>query len=354
MKQLIKKIVNHGGIWMFPMGFEESWENHKWDPFYHIIFSQELAWPCGSSALWIHSICLEPLIRFGESEIHKKIVNDVANGDVFISLASSELKGGSDVAHIETTAVLTEDGENYIVNGTKYWITGGARSDWFVTIVKTDFTTKKNAHKSCSLLAIPRKEGVFTTKLKIQGGSLSDIASVTFSNVKVPRDHIIGPLGEGFKLLMYNFNWERYMMAVGMVGSCRVCIYESIAWARERKTFGKPLIEHQVIRHKIANMSRKTLACHALCEKIGYQLKSDRIGNRDPSISRNIALLKVQCSRVMQYCTVEASQIFGGRSYIRGGRGAKVERLYRRVRAEAISGGSEEILLDFAIRQAKL
>jgi len=135
---------------------------------------------------------------------------------------------------------------------------------------------------------------------------------------------------------------------------CRVCVDESIDWAQERKTFGKRLIDHQVIKHKIANMSRKTLACQSFLERVAYQMKYDPYGSKDKSLVRNVSLLKVQCSKTCQYCAIEASQIFGGRSYVRGGRGGKIDRIYRSIRAESIAGGSEEIMLDLAMRQAKL
>ena len=96
------------------------------------------------------------------------------------------------------------------------------------------------------------------------------------------------------------------------------------------------------------------IACHCFLEHVAYQLMHDRFGVKDKSLARNIALLKVQCSQMLQYCTIEASQIFGGRSFVVGGRGAKVERLYRRVRSSSIAGGSEEVMLDLACRQAKL
>ena len=309
--------------------------------------------------------------------MHKKALQEIKTGDKLVCLAISEITGGSDVASIATTAKLTEDGKNYVINGNKYWITGGCRSDYFVTLVRTG--PVENGRNAVSLILIPRQKGVFTSKLKLQGSGLAATAAVTFkfsmilffcicflqftftcitcishSNVIVPRENIIGNVNEGFKPLMLNFNLERFGICCNCISNARVCVTEAINWARERKTFGKQLIKHQVIRHKIANMSREVLACQAMLERIAYQLKYDRFMKNDKSIARNVALLKVQATKTYQMCTIESSQIFGGRSYVRGGRGAKVERLYRHVRAAAIYGGSEEIMLDLAVRQAKL
>ena len=153
---------------------------------------------------------------------------------------------------------------------------------------------------------------------------------------------------------MQNFNYERFMVCCDMVTQQRRAIEESIKWALERKTFGKKLIQHQVIKHKIANMSRKCIACHSMLERVAYQLKFDQYGKKDKSIARNVALLKVQCSKTLQYIAIEASQIFGGRSYVRGGRGGVIDEIYRGCRANAIAAGSEEIMLELAMRQAKL
>merc|ERR1712154_168510 len=114
----------------------------------------------------------------------------------------------------------------------------------------------------------------------MQGAELNDTAAVTFANVKVPMENLIGIENQGFKPLMQNFNYERFMVCCDMVSQQRRAIEESIKWAKERKTFGKKLIRHQVIRHKIANMSRKCIACQSMLERVAYQLKFDQYGKR--------------------------------------------------------------------------
>ena len=144
---------------------------------------------------------------------------------------------------------------------------------------------------------------------------------------------------------MNNFNSERMAMAAAMDGAARICIEDAVAWAQQRKTFGKRLADHQVIRHKIAEMMRKTQATNSYLQVISKQIDS---GHEDAAA---IALLKVQCSQTMEFCAREAMQIMGGISYMRGNR---VERIYREVRVNAIGGGSEEIMRDLATRQLKL
>ena len=128
----------------------------------------------------------------------------------------------------------------------------------------------------------------------------------------------------------------------------RVLLEESVKYGRQRRTFGRRLLDHQVLRHKIADMAGRVEAVHALLEQIAYQMKARVPDSRIGGIT---ALAKVQATTTMEFCAREAAQIFGGNSYTRGGVGEKVERLYREVRAYAIPGGSEEILLDLGVRQ---
>ena len=180
----------------------------------------------------------------------------------------------------------------------------------------------------------------------------SGTAFVTFEDVKVPVDNLIGKQDEAFKYIMYNFNHERWGFVVQANRFARVCLEESAKYAMKRRTFGKRLIEHPVIRWKLAEMARQVEATHAALETLTYQMCTMNKTEQNAKLGGDIALLKAQATKVFEYCAREAAQIFGGASYVRGGQGEKVERLYREVRAYAIPGGSEEILLDFGVRDA--
>lgn len=151
---------------------------------------------------------------------------------------------------------------------------------------------------------------------------------------------------------MYNFNPERLGSASGATIFSRVLVAESMAYAFKRKTFGKRLIEHPVIRLKLAHMARQVESLHAWLENITYQTTQMSHTEAMIKLGGPIALIKGHASIVMEYCAREAAQIFGGLAYTRGGQGEKVERLYREVRAYAIPAGSEEIMFDLAIRQS--
>lgn len=184
-----------------------------------------------------------------------------------------------------------------------------------------------------------------------KGWLTSTTAYIIFKNVIIPKSNLIGKLNDGFRSIMHNFNHERFVFSVMSNRFSRVCMEEAIVFARSRRTFGKRLIDHQVIQHKIANMIKDIESSFAVIEQIAYKMKCEM---SDKEIAGPIALCKLQATKCMEYCAREAVQIFGGRGYIRGGRAAKVERLYREVRVMAIAGGSEEIMIELAMRQAKL
>jgi len=180
----------------------------------------------------------------------------------------------------------------------------------------------------------------------------SGTAYVTFEDVKVPVENLIGFENLGFKIVMYNFNYERLSVIVQAIRASRICFEDSFKYAHKRKTFGKRLIDHPVIRNKLAHMARQIEATHALTELVCYQLKCMDHTEAVKKLGGATALLKVQATRTYEFCAREAGQIFGGLSYTRGGQGGRVEHLLRMSKAYTIFAGSEEIMADLGIRQA--
>merc|ERR1719401_358291 len=186
--------------------------------------------------------------------------------------------------------------------------------------------------------------GITLRRMKTQGWWASQTTYVEFDNVRVPAENLIGKQGEGFKYTMVNFNHERFLMAVQMVRFARVCLEYAVAFAQRRQTFGRRLVDHQVIRHKVAEMASRIEAVHLKLESYCFQVKC---GCPDDALGGSMALTKVAASRMLEFCAREASQILGGQSFTRGGgAGSRVERIYREVRVMAIGGGSEEVMLN--------
>lgn len=331
-------------IGLLQLGYPEQYGgiSEGIDQHYRNIVGEELAriGSAGgvSSTLLVHGIGLPPVIHFARDEVKEEVAPKVLAGEKRISLGITEPSGGSDVANIQTTA--KKDGDFYIVNGSKTFISGGMGANWVSTAVRTG----GEGAKGISMLLIPMHlEGVSRTPLtKKQGWLCSDTATLYFDNVKVPAKYLIGEEGKGFLVIMHNFNSERLGLIVSMEAAARCCLEEAVNWAQNRLTFGKRLADHQVIRHKIAIMKQKINATQSY---LLYMTEAFSEGRCHPG---DLAMLKVQASETMEFCAREASQILGGASYIRG---SKVERIYREVRVNAIGGGSEEIMRDLAARQ---
>ena len=280
-------------------------------------------------------------VNFASEEVKQEVVPQVLSGEKRISLGITEPSGGSDVANIKTTA--KSDGDDYIVNGSKTFISGGMGANWLSTAVRTG----DEGAAGISMLLIPLDaEGVQRTALdRKQGWWCSDTAAIYFDNVRVPKTNIIGGEGAGFLVIMNNFNNERLGMVANMDGASRCCLVEAVNWAKQRETFGRPLSKRQAIRHKITEMIQRINATQSYFQHMTREITAGRENYA------NLALLKVQASETLEFCAREASQILGGASYLRG---SNVERIYREVRVNAIGGGSEEIMRDLAASQYQL
>jgi alkylation response protein AidB-like acyl-CoA dehydrogenase len=348
----------------------------KWDLFHEMLLTDELSRAASGGFVWNviggFGIGCPPLVKFGKKELVKRILPGILNGDKRICLAITEPDAGSDVANLGCEAVLSEDGKHYIVNGEKKWITNGVWCDYFTTAVRTG--SKESGMNGVSVLLIERSfGGVSTRKMDCQGVWSSGTTYITFEDVKVPVENLIGKENQGFKgmfflspllpppkhitnkyftVIMTNFNHERIGIIIQCIRFSRVCYEESIKYAHKRRTFGKKLIDHPVIRLKLAHMARQIEASYSWLESLIHQISNMPEQLAMLRLGGPIAGLKAQATVTFEFCAREASQIFGGLSYSRGGQGGKVERLYRDVRAYAIPGGSEEIMLDLSIRQS--
>ena len=324
-------------------GFPEEYGGIGTDAFLRILIHQALAQAGsgGVSAGVISSYISMPVVlHHGTEAQRQEVLPDVLAGRKVAALAVTEPSGGSDVANLRTTAV--RQGDNYVVNGSKTFITSGMRADWFTVAVRTGAAGRGGL----SVLLIPGDApGLSRTPLKKMGWWASDTATIYFDDCVVPVANLMGAENDGWQAIMGNFNYERLDLVAQSLGFSQLCIDESIAYAKQRETFGKPLISNQVIRHKIVDMSRKVNSCQAWMELLAWRL------NQGDNPVGDIAQCKVEATTTFEYCAREAVQIFGGAGYLRG---ATVERLYREVRVQAIGGGSEEVMRDLAAKQLGL
>lgn len=345
----VQKMIQHG---LYAPSYPAEWGGTRvegWDMFMMMILDDEFARAaCGGAmaSSRVFNIGLPPIFKHGSLEMKQRVVPDVLQGRKNICLCITEPYGGSDVASVRTTAV--RDGDFYIVNGEKKFITGALKADYFTVAVRTGGP----GMQGISLLLLEKgMSGINIRRQNTQGWLSSNTGYITMEDVRVPVSNLIGQENRGFLYVMYNFNGERFFMSVSCARYSRVCLEEAVRFARKRITFGKPLIKHQVVRHKIADMARRIESVQTMLELICYNL--DR-GCPDDVIGGTVALTKVEATQCYEYCAREASQILGGNSFLRSGIGERVERLYREVRVNAIGGGSEEIMKELSMNFSKL
>lgn len=292
-----------------------------------------------------HTIGLPPILRHGSADLQRRVIPDVLSGRKISALAITEPGGGSDVSGLRTSA--RREGDHYVVDGEKVFITSGMRADWITVAVRTD---PDNAGAGgISMLAVPGDAaGISRTPLKKMGWLCSDTAQLRFDGVRVPATNLIGEEGKGFKIIMANFNSERISMSALALGMAECCYDEALAWARQRKTFGATLVEHQVVRHKLVDMRMRIASTRAWLDALSE--RADR-KQMDQEWVADVCMLKNHATQAMQFCADQAVQILGGMGYMRG---TDCERIYREVKVAMIGGGAEEIMKELAARQLGL
>ena len=293
------------------------------------------------ASLFSHNIGLPPVVLLASDAVRQEVVPPVLAGERISALAITEPGGGSDVAQLRTTA--RREGDEYVVNGEKIFITSGMRADWITLAVRTG---ESKGASGISLLLVPGDSaGLSRARLDKMGWLCSDTAHLRFDGVRVPARYLLGEEGQGFKAIMGNFNGERLGLAAGAIGYAEACYDEALAWAQQRQSFGQPLVAHQVIRHKLVDMRQRICATAAWLEAVAARADA---GDASPDWVAEVCTLKNQATQTMQFCADAGVQILGGMGYMRG---TVCERIYREVKVVTIGGGTEEIMKELAARQ---
>ncbi|MCW5831365.1 MAG: acyl-CoA dehydrogenase family protein [Labilithrix sp.] len=278
-----------------------------------------------------HGIALPPIVRLGTPDQKKRFVAPVLAGEKVSALAITEPGGGSDVASLRTRAV--RDGDHYVVNGAKTFITSGCRADVVTTAVRTG----GEGHGGVSLLVVERGTPGFSVSKKLHktGWWASDTAELSFEDCRVPARNLVGEENQGFFAIMINFASERLYLAGQCVAIAELAYRESVKYARERVAFGKTLMGHQVTRHKLADMATRIAAARALVNECATRVTR---GEQAPGLA---AMTKNTATDMCSFVVDQAVQIHGGNGYMRE---YLVERLYRDARLYPIGGGTREIM----------
>lgn len=285
-------------------------------------------------------IALPPIINGGAPEMLDRVAKPVLAGHKKIAFAVTEPGGGSDVSNFTTTA--ERRGDVFAVNGGKTLISGAMKADYLLTAVRTGGP----GMGGLSMLLIETdRPGITRAPLPGLQWYNKNNGWLKFDNVEVPVSNLIGEENRGFAGLAGQFNIERFSGISATLAMTRTCVAEAIAFARERHTFGKRLVDHQVMRHKIVDMVQRLKVAYAFLDMLVWRFE------RGENVIADLAMLKIQATNTLEHCARESLQVLGGRAYTGGNR---VERIYRESRIFVIGGGSEEILRDLAGRQLGL
>jgi acyl-CoA dehydrogenase len=283
------------------------------------------------ASLFTHGIALPHIVGAGSPYLVDRYVRPTLAGDLIGSLGITEPGGGSDVAGITTRAV--RDGDEYVVTGAKTFITSGIRADFVTTAVRTGGP----GYQGISLLVIDKGLPGFTVSspLDKMGWRASDTAELSFDEVRVPAHNLVGAEGDGFLLIMKQFQSERLALATQAWAIAQRCLDLTLAWVKDRETFGRPLSSRQVVRHKLAEMARQVWVAKTTTRSAYDAWLDTGDAVTEVSMAKNTAC--AVCDHVVD----EAVQLFGGLGYMRE---SEVERHYRDSRILRIGGGTDEIM----------
>ncbi|KAM5364611.1 hypothetical protein ACJZ2D_011392 [Fusarium nematophilum] len=316
--------LKSAGITELPGGLKVQ----DFDYFHYLIYTAELyrggLWGPASVVIPGVAFGIPPIYHFGSKEMQKRLLPDLLAGRTRSCIAITEPSGGSDVANLETTAVKTPDGRHYIVNGSKKWISTGIWADYATTGVRTGGP----GPAGLSLLVIPLKNtpGVTCRKMEISGGGIGGTTYITFEDVLVDANNLVGSEGQGFKYMLTNFNHERLSLAISATIQSRKLLSTAFDYVMKREAFGKALIDQPIVRHRLATAGADLEAQWSWVEQLTFAMKTLPKGDADRLLGGQTALAKT-------------------------GQGQLVEMICREVYLTRVPGGSEDILLDLAVRQ---
>ena len=335
--QLFKKL---GDLGLLGLKYPEEFGGAGLDFSYSMVMAEALGQAnCGGvpMAIGVHTdMCTPALARFGNDDLRREFLAPSIAGDRVGCLGVSEPGGGSDVAAAKTSA--RSEGADYVINGTKMWITNGMQADWCCLLANTSDVSKETpAHKNKSLIIVPMDApGITRQKIHKIGMHSSDTAQLFFDNVRVPKRNLIGQEGLGFTFQMLQFQEERLWGAASSLRTLDRLIDQTIDYTRQRQAFGKSILDNQVVHFRLAELRTEVEALRALT----YRAVELYIGGKD--VTKLASMAKLKCGRLSREVADSCLQYWGGMGYTADN---PISQAFRDGRLISIGGGADEIML---------
>ena len=325
-----------GKLGLLGVKYDTAYGGMGLDFSYSMVVAEELgAIPCGGVPMAIGvqtDMCTPALHRFGSDELKKEYLAPAIAGDMVGCIGVSEAGGGSDVAALKTTA--RTEGDDYVINGSKMWITNATQADWCCLLANT---SEGPVHSNKSLIIVPMDaKGITTQKIKKIGMNSSDTAQIFFDNVRVPRRNLIGTEGAGFMMQMIQFQEERLYGAANSLKMLDKLIDLTIEYCKERHTFGSPLINNQVIHFRLAELRTEV----ELLRSLTYRAVEEYVQGKD--VTKMASMAKLKCGRLIREVADSCLQYWGGMGFTNDN---PISQAYRDGRLVSIGGGADEIML---------
>jgi len=325
-----------GQLGLLGVKYDTAYGGMGLDFSYSMVVAEELGViPCGGVPMAIGvqtDMCTPALHRFGSDELKREYLAPAIAGDMVGCIGVSEAGGGSDVAALKTSA--KKDGDDYVINGSKMWITNAMQADWCCLLANT---SEGKVHENKSLIIVPMDaKGITKQKIKKIGMNSSDTAQLFFDNVRVPRRNLIGIEGTGFMMQMLQFQEERLYGAANSLKMLDKLIDQTIAYCKERHTFGQPLINNQVIHFRLAELRTEV----ELLRSLTYRAVDDYVQGQD--VTKLASMAKLKCGRLIREVADSCLQYWGGMGFTHDN---PVSQAYRDGRLVSIGGGADEIML---------
>ncbi|MFQ3566460.1 MAG: acyl-CoA dehydrogenase family protein [Aggregatilineales bacterium] len=329
-----------GELGFLGLSYPAEYGGAEADIWFTVVLCEELGRiPCGGvpMGITVHTdMCTPALAKYGSDELRRQFLAPALRGEMVGAIAVTEPNAGSDVASIITRA--EPDGDDYVINGSKMYITNGTQADWVCLLARTEPGT---SYKGMSLIIVPTKTAGFiiSRKLKKMGNHSSDTAVLSFENVRVPQSYRIGAEGMGFYLQMEQFQRERLVAAILGVSGMEMAVRQTIRYCQERSTFGKPLIANQWIQFKLGELLTEIEALRQLNYYCASLLEKDETS---PEVTKIASMCKLKVGRLSREVADTCLQFYGGMGYMDE---TPISRYFRDSRLTSIGGGADEVML---------